>query len=122
MKKSDPILPLNHVHNLFLIGSGFTRAVFPAAPLNDDLVRELMKARPDAPVRAYHERYETVDMEVLLTRLDLEISRLTKDDPYSAARRRLKADRKAIDFAMASYFEQFRFGRVRCPRIMYQMS
>lgn len=100
---------INQVNNLFLVGCGFTKAVFPrTAPLNKDLVQVLIAAQPDSPLALYRQAYETDDIEILLTHLDLEICALG-DGSHAAAKRRLEADRETIDMALAKYFEQFRF-------------
>ena len=58
--------------NLFLIGSGFTKALFPDAPLNDDLLPQLCKNSENCGCRELFERYETNDIEICLTKLDID--------------------------------------------------
>jgi len=35
-----PKNPITEVNNLFLLGTGFTKSVFPNAPLNEDLLEK----------------------------------------------------------------------------------
>jgi hypothetical protein len=101
----------DRINDLFLIGCGFTKAVFPKrAPLNKDLVQVLIAAQADSALALYRQAYRSDDIEILLTHLDLEINGLA-DGSCSAARRRLEADREAIDSGLARYFEQFRFAK-----------
>ena len=89
------------VNNLFLIGAGFTKAVFPNAPLNADLLRSIIKANPETLLRKYQIRYHTDEIEILLTRLDLEKEELKSEQ--------LREDRKKINEDIAKYFGRFRF-------------
>jgi len=91
------------VNNLFLIGAGFTKAVFPDAPLNKDLFNEIVLANPKTKLNLYSKKYSAEDFEILLTRLDLEIAELKS--------KVLKEDRKNINEELAEYFQQFRFGQ-----------
>lgn len=93
--------PESSINNLFLLGAGFTKSVFPEAPLNKDLFYEIVQARPRTKLNLYSKKYGTEDIEVLLTRLDLEIAE-TKSDV-------LDQNRKYIEADIAEYFEQFRF-------------
>ena len=95
-----------HVNNMFLIGAGFTKSVFPNAPLNKDLLAELCKDTTSRNVlKGYHEEFKTEDIEILLTRLDLEIT-----IPKAKRQTALQTARKAIERQLAEYFGQFRFG------------
>lgn len=93
------------VNNMFLIGSGFTKAVFPKAPLNTDLLQSIINNNPETLLRKYQIRYRTDDIEILLTRMDLETVELQSE--------RLRKDRKKINEDIAKYFEQFRFKKER---------
>lgn len=86
-------------YNLFLLGSGFTRAVFPDAPLNKDLLQTVIKSSPKSHLMKYQKQYNTNDVEVLLTRLDLEAHN----------NQEIEVDRKAIERDLVEYFQQFRF-------------
>lgn len=100
MDKQEP-----SVNNLFLFGAGFTKAVFPDAPLNKDLLAKLCKNPTSCRVlRKYREEFKTDDIEILLTRLDLEIT-----IPKAKRKIALQTARKAIERQLAKYFEQLRF-------------
>ena len=94
------------VNNLFLIGAGFTKAVFPNAPLNKDLLPVLCKGTPRTTLKKYYREYKTDDIEILLTRLDLDILH-----PKAKQQTALQTVRKAIERQLAEYFQQFRFGK-----------
>ncbi len=114
-------------NNLFLLGAGFTKAVWEYVkddvPANKELLQKVIDSckppsncnRTELNVKGkkilkttlpkkYSEKYETPDIEVLLTRLDLEI--LTNQDQNNA----LMNDRKEIERLLVEYFEQFRLG------------
>jgi hypothetical protein len=61
---------------MFIIGAGFTKAVFPNAPINRDLLAALAVASPNSATVALRQRYDTQDIEIALTRLDVEIASL----------------------------------------------
>jgi hypothetical protein len=90
-------------NNLFLIGAGFTSAVFPEAPLNKGLLLVLCKGTSCTTLKKYYREYKTDDIEILLTRLDLEILRPTHKQ------KDLRQVREVIEQQLAKYFEQFRF-------------
>jgi len=96
------------VNNLFLIGAGFTRAVFPKAPLNKDLFHEIVHANPKTKLNLYSKKYGVEDIEILLTRLDLEIAE-TKSSV-------LEHDRKYIVTDLFEYFGRFRFVQNRLDK------
>lgn len=98
-----PRNPIPEVNNLFLLGAGFTKTVFDYAPLNDDLLEKLISCYPQSPMAKYQCCYHTRNIEVLLTRLDLET--------VESQSERLWADRQEINKEIAEYFQQFRFGR-----------
>lgn len=60
--------------NAFIVGAGFTKAVFPAAPLNGDLLDVLAGKFVDSAAAVLREKYETDDIEIALTRLDSDIA------------------------------------------------
>lgn len=92
------------VNNVFLFGAGFTKAVFPNAPLNKDLLPVLCKGTSCTTLKKYYKEHKTNDIEILLTHLDLEILR-----PKHKQQIALQEVRKAIERQLAEYFEQFRF-------------
>lgn len=91
-------------NNLFLLGAGFTKAVFPNAPLNKDLLPVLCKGTPRTTLKKYYREYKTDDIEILLTRLDLDILH-----PKAKQQTALQTVRKNIERKLAEYFQQFRF-------------
>jgi len=93
------------VNNLLLIGAGFTKAVFPDAPLNEDLLRVLCKGASCNVLKKYRRKYKTDDIEILLTHLDLEILQ-----PKAKRQTALQTVRKTIGQQLAECFRQFRFG------------
>lgn len=90
------------VNNMFLIGAGFTKAVFPNAPLNPDLLSSVIDDNPKSLLKKYQIRYRTDDIEILLTYMDLETVELQSE--------RLKQDRQGINKEIAEYFQRFRAG------------
>lgn len=92
------------VNNLFLIGAGFTKAVFPNAPLNKDLLPVLCKGTPCTTLKKYSKEHNTNDVEIILTHLDLEILQ-----PKAKRQTALKKLRKTIERQLAEYFGQYRF-------------
>jgi hypothetical protein len=58
--------------NAFIIGAGFTKAVVPHSPLNDDLLKELAGKKPDSAARALGEMYDENRIEVALTKFDCD--------------------------------------------------
>lgn len=102
-----PKNPIPEVNNLFLLGAGFTKAIFPNAPLNKDLLPVLCKGTSCTTLKKYYRECNKIkDIEILLTYLDLEILR-----PKCKRQIALKQVRKDIERQLAEYFEQFRFGK-----------
>lgn len=60
--------------NIFIIGAGFTKAVFPDAPLNSDLLKKLAEKSTNSAASALLDRYKINDIEIALTRLDSDIT------------------------------------------------
>ncbi|HUM44833.1 MAG TPA: SIR2 family protein [Fervidobacterium sp.] len=58
--------------NTYIVGSGFTKSIFPNAPLNNDLM-ELLANKPDSVSPVLMKRYKTTDIEVALTKLHLDL-------------------------------------------------
>lgn len=90
--------------SLFILGSGFTKAAFPQAPLNDDLLRAVVN-HGGTTLAQYHERYKTDDIERLLTQIDLDASEFSKQ----------KEDRVKINSEISVYFSKFRFSQISHP-------
>jgi hypothetical protein len=87
-----------HSDSIFLLGAGFTKAVYHSAPLNAELVEALISDGGDT-ISKYRDRYNTADIEVLLTRLDIEA--IDKEE--------LRTDRSKIGTQIASYFTRYRY-------------
>lgn len=60
--------------NIFIIGAGFTKAVFPDAPLNSDLLNKLAENSTNSAASALLERYRINNIEIALTKLDSDIA------------------------------------------------
>jgi hypothetical protein len=95
-------------NNLFLFGAGFTKSVFESAPLNADLLQNLIRNKPQSLLRHYQKTYQTNDIEILLTLLDLEIAQ-SEIRNQANDNRNPRKDRLRINEEIASYFQQFRF-------------
>ena len=112
MNETDSHNKEKQFNNLFLIGAGFTKAVFDVAPLNDGLLEDLISRYPKSPLVEYQCRYHTNNIEVLLTRLDLETAELQSE--------RLEQDRQKINEEIAGYFQQFRFNEETFQKSEYR--
>jgi len=90
------------IMNLFIIGSGFTKAVFPNAPLNDDLLTQVVGRGPDcSPLGQVWSEYGLPNIEMLLTRLDLDL--LVRKSRFS------EGHRDAVSKQLAEFVSRFRF-------------
>lgn len=85
--------------NVFIVGAGFTKAIFPNAPLNRDLLEELTRKSPASSSPTLKDRYKTKDIEIALTRLDVDIAS-TQDQDLSELRQRIESE-------LADYFNSF---------------
>ena len=85
--------------NFFIFGAGFTKSVFDNAPLNDQLVNALLDFNPSSPLKTLSDQYHTHDIELLLTKLDIDIQQGQYD---SEIRNKINGD-------IAGYFQRFRF-------------
>ena len=63
------------ISNLFIIGAGFTRAVFHSAPLNKDLLCQIVGSKDNSTLGRVWAEYGSTetDIEMLLTRFDLDL-------------------------------------------------
>jgi hypothetical protein len=85
---------------IFLLGAGFTKAARPSAPTNAELVSTLISHSGNtSSLQKYQKLYGTDDMEILLTRLDMD----TASDEHK------RLDRLAIEAELVSYFSSLRF-------------
>jgi hypothetical protein len=90
------------ISHLFIIGSGFTKAVFPDAPLNDDLLEKIISSEPDnSLLRRIKSKYGLSNIETLLTRFDLDL--ITGTSCFK------KEDLEKVNAKIAKYFSCFRF-------------
>jgi len=89
--------------NLFVFGSGFTRAAFPGAPLNRDLLSTLI-AKRRASASQLLDRYGVEDIEIALTRLDCDIS---AEEAAGDLRGPSRALRRRLETELAEYFLEF---------------
>jgi len=77
--------------NLFLIGSGFTKALLPDAPLNSDLLPRLCENRANTGCREVLDSYKINDIEISLTKLDIDkASNRDKADDLKSLRNRVE--------------------------------
>lgn len=85
---------------IFLLGAGFTKAALSSAPTNAELVSTIINHSGNtSPIQKYQKLYGNDDIEVLLTRLDMD----------AASDERKRSDRLAIEAELVSYFGSLRF-------------
>ncbi|MGI9113730.1 MAG: hypothetical protein ACR2FX_01620 [Chthoniobacterales bacterium] len=90
------------ISNLFIIGAGFTKAVFPSAPVNDDLLAQVVGPQPDnSPLGQVWSEYGLSNIETLLTRFDLDL--LTGKSRFG------EDHRNAVNKQLAGFVARFRF-------------
>ncbi len=87
--------------SIYILGAGFTKAVFPSAPLNNDLLGAIAKEGGET-LRKYKGMYDMNDIEKMLTQLDLDA---TEDSEK-------RKDRTKINAEISSYFSKYRFSKV----------
>lgn len=87
--------------NLFVVGAGFTKAVFPEAPLNAELLEALAKNKPDSVVHQLKDKYGLDDVEIVLTKLDADIRSLESQTED------LRRMRKNFQNELIDYLKQF---------------
>jgi hypothetical protein len=90
--------------NAFIMGAGFTKAVFPAAPLNRELLYALA-GKPDSAALVLRDRYSTDDIEIALTRLDSDMA-ASQVERGSLAEEDHKL-RRRIETELGDYFSSF---------------
>jgi hypothetical protein len=85
--------------NIFIVGAGFTKALFPDAPLNRDLLRILANKFPAAASAVLRDQYNTDDIEIALTRLDVDLALSQEQE--------LRKRRRCIENELVNYFSSF---------------
>lgn len=85
--------------NVFIIGAGFTKAIFPHAPLNRDLLQVLAAKSSESASALLRDRYKTEDIEIALTKLDVDIA--------SSQEAELRSLRRRSESELADYFSSF---------------
>ncbi len=88
---------------LFIVGSGFTKAIDARAPLNCELM-EAIRHENSAAIEKLEKRYGR-DLEIALTRLDMDVAGGDVDG--------LNELRNNVVSAILSFFKGFRFGAQR---------
>lgn len=92
--------------NFFLIGSGFTKSIFPEAPLNNELLPALAAAKSDCASQALTKKYQTIDIEIALTKLDSDIAASYYDN--RRLYNELQEIRRNIEIDLGNYFTSYR--------------
>lgn len=92
--------------NLFLIGSGFTKAIFPEAPLNNELLEALSSDKSDCASQVLLRKYKTNDIEIALTKLDTDIA--TSYHENKDLFLELQDIRHRIEIDIGNYFLSYR--------------
>ena len=88
--------------NIFILGAGFTKAVIPDAPLNDELLKSMIGPEPDgSPIGLIWRKYNSTNLEYLLTQSDLELS--SKGENFRSD------SRAAVSKQLAMFMREFRF-------------
>ena len=90
--------------NLFVIGAGFTKALFPDAPLNGELLSILTKRISRSASKELIERYKTRDIEIAITKLDADVA----SSKTRRKREKLIKLRRSIERDLVRYFLQYR--------------
>jgi len=85
-------------NSIFLIGAGFTKAAYPSAPLNEDLLKAII-GNDGKTLAKYNKIYHADDIERLLTLIDL--------DAFNSEE--IRNDRYLINDEISAYFSQYRF-------------
>jgi len=92
--------------NLFIIGAGFTKSLFPEAPLNNELLGAIDNGKTECASQYLKERYQTDDIEIALTKLDADIATSYYSD--RTLNDELQEIRRKIEIDLGNYFLEFR--------------
>ena len=79
--------------NIYLLGAGFSKAVYPKIPLNNDLLGSIID-NGGTKISAYQKKYKTEDIEMLLTQIDLD----------SFNDEQIRKDRQVIESEISAFF------------------
>ncbi len=90
---------------MFIFGAGFTKSVFQNSPLNNELISALGKKFSSGEIISLKHRYSTNDIEIALTRLDVEVSELNSTN--GEKRDELVQLRHAIEHQLAQFFSEY---------------
>lgn len=92
--------------NLFIIGSGFTKAIFPEAPLNNELLAALSSENSDCASQVLLKKYKTNDIEIALTKLDADIATSSYENEQLFLE--LQDIRHKIEIDLGNFFTSYR--------------
>ena len=92
--------------NFFILGSGFTKSIFPEAPLNNELLAALAAGKSDCASQALTKKYQTNDIEIALTKLDADIATSHYDNRQLY--NELQEIRHKIEIDLGNYFTSYR--------------
>jgi hypothetical protein len=101
---ADPIDDGEETMNVFLIGAGFTKAVVPESPLNSGLLKLLAERSHGSGARNLRDRYGLDEIEIALTRLDMDISAAQLQRDQGASVEQLKELRKRVETELVGFF------------------
>lgn len=87
--------------SIFLLGAGFTKAAYPDAPLNAELAEAII-SNGGKTIAKYRDKYNTKDIELILTKLDLD----------AINSKELRCERSNIEAEISYYFSQYRYTNV----------
>lgn len=90
---------------MFIFGAGFTKSVFPNSPLNNELISALEKNNSSGQITNLRHRYATNDIEIALTRLDVDVAALGSSDEQN--REELAKLRHDIENQLALFFTEY---------------
>jgi len=92
--------------NSYLIGCGFTKAIFPEAPLNNELLDALSTDKSGCAPKVLLGKYKTNNIEIALTKLDADIATSYYEDRKLCGE--LQDIRQKIEIDLGSYFSPYR--------------
>lgn len=102
---------------VFIIGAGFTKALFPEAPLNRDLLGVLGREATDSASYELIRRYHTDDIEIALTNLDADMA--SSDTSLKKQNNELFKLRRRVEAELGKYFESYRASNELLSRLTW---